>query len=132
VVSEVLKSAWLPETSDSVWEDVRSKLPVMEKSPVGARSAGASLAGRGRRWRLAVAPVAAVTVSLILFVVISRDDGVPPPTGDDVATAADAKLPPVVESIDGPGVKILDFATDTPGVTIAWGFQPASDDQDDQ
>lgn len=132
VVREVLRAAWLPETSDSVWEDVLSRLPVVETSPVGARDPGAHRAGRARGWRFALVPAVAVAASLIVFVVISRNGGVPRPTVDIVTTATNAKLPPVVESIDGPGIKILDFATDNPGVTIAWVFQPASDDQDGQ
>lgn len=132
VVSEALKAAWSPGNGDSVWEDVRSKLPQVESSRVGEKTPGAYRPGRVRRWKFAFVPAAALAVALILVVVTTKDNGVAP-TGGRVAPAATGpNPPPVVERIDGPGVKILDFETDNPGVTIAWVFRPASDGQDGQ
>lgn len=132
LVSEALRVAWPAEASDSVWEGVRSKLPEVVTSPVSARDTDERRAGRVRGWGFALAPVAAVAAVLILLMVISRNGNITQPGVEVVTTRTDAKFPPVVESIEGPGVKILDFATDNPGVTIAWIFQPASDDREDQ
>ena len=129
VVSEALKETWLPQNNDSLWERVRSELPAVETLRDGATTAGARHAGRTRAWKLAFVPAAAAAATLILFIVLSRDGSVPPPPVETVTITTGDKLPPVVESIDGRGVKILNFETGTPGVTVAWVFQPDSEDQ---
>jgi len=132
VVSEILRTAWLPDSGSSVWEQVRQNLPVAGLSPVSARERRAPSTVAGRRWRLILVPAAMVATSLMLYMAVFRDTGAPQPAGEMGVAAPYTELPPVVERIEGDGIKILDFETDTPGITIAWVFQPGSGDQEGQ
>jgi anti-sigma-K factor RskA len=114
------------QSADSMWEDVARRLPTTETAPEIAATTVVSQRPRG--WRLALVPAAVVAAALLVFFAITTDDGDDAPI-EVAVVQTNADLPPVVEKIDGPGTKIMNFKTDNPGVTIAWIIEPDSDDQ---
>jgi anti-sigma factor RsiW len=127
VAREAFEAMPAGDSAESLWESVVRDIRAADAAPDRDVGIAVSQPGRSRRWRIALVPAAAAAAALLVFFAITTDDGDDAP-GVDIART-DSNLPPVVESIDGTGTKIMNFATDNPGVTIAWIIEPESDDQ---